>query len=288
MRKNNTVLRLMMAPGLFFMLVIIFLPLISTLFLSFFHWRGIGFSLKFAGLYNYIKIFNDVRLINALKNNLVWLVMFLILPVVGGFILALALNEKIRFRNFFRSIFYFPSVLSFIALGVIFSFIYSTDYGLLNQTLRSINLGHLTVKWLASDIVIPAITIAASWAYVGFVMVLVLAALQQVDKNLIEAAEIDGANSSQRLFHVTIPSIMPVITVILAITFINSMRVFGLVWIMTHGGPVYKSEVIGILMYKKAFESSLWGQGSAYGVLLFMITIIPILIYTRSMVKKEV
>jgi len=276
-----------MSPGLLLLIIIIVLPIIATIILSFFRWKGIGFDLNFIGLYNYEKVFTDPRMLNALKNNFIWLGLFLAVPITVGFCLALALNENIRFRNLFRSIIYYPSVISFIALGIIFMFIYNPEYGLLNQILRSLHLESFAIKWLASNFVIPAITLAASWHYTGFVMVLFLGALQQLDHNLLEAAEIDGANYYQKVLHVIIPSIIPITTVIVALTMINSMRVFGLVWIMTYGGPANKSEVIGILMYKKAFESSLWGRGSAYGVIMLLLTFIPAFIYVKTMMKKE-
>jgi raffinose/stachyose/melibiose transport system permease protein len=286
-QRRTAVLYLMMLPAMLIVFSIVVFPLLSTIYTSFFYWKGQGFSMRFVGLENYQKIFTDARFLNALKNNILWLLMYLVVPVLVGFALAMLLNTDVPGQNAFKSFYYFPGVISFIATGIIFSLIFHRN-GLINQVLRLIHLDALTAAWLSSRFVaLPAIAIASSWQYVGFCMVLFLAAIQQVPPELIEAADMDGAGMPSKILKIILPYIRPVTTVVIVITIINSIRVFDLVYVMTGGGPAGMTEVIGLLMYQKSFTDLLWGEGASYGVIMLLLTSIPAVLYVRTMLKNE-
>jgi raffinose/stachyose/melibiose transport system permease protein len=289
LEKRPAVLYLMMLPAFLIVCSIIVFPLLSTIYTSFFYWKGQGFAMSFVGFENYANIFGDPRFLNAIKNNVLWLAMYLVVPVLIGFVLAVLLNTDVRGQNTFKSIFYFPGVISFIATGIIFSLIFNNRSGLINEALRSIGLEGLATSWLSSRFfALPSIVVASSWQYVGFCMVLFLAALQQVPRELVEAADMDGARFHQKIISIILPAIRPVTTVIIVITIINSIRVFDLVFVMTGGGPANMTEVVGLLMYQKSFTNLLWGEGSSYGVIMLLMTSIPALLYVRTMLKREV
>lgn len=286
--NNSFLLYLWMVPAFLWIGMVVVYPLLGTIFTSFFYWKGRGLSMYFIGFHNYINIFNDLRFINALKNNIIWLILYSCVPVLLGFCLALLLNTNLKGQNFFKSVYYFPGVISFVAAGIIFSLIYNNRNGLINEFLRLIKLDPLASNWLASKVfAIPAIVLASSWQYIGFCMVLFLAGLQQVPLELIEAAEIDGANFFQRLRYIILPTIRPITSVVILITIINSIRIFDLVLVMTQGGPGEMTEVVGLLMYKKTFTNLMWGEGSAYGVVLLLLVATPSILYVRDMLRKE-
>jgi ABC-type sugar transport system permease subunit len=278
----------LLTPAFFMILLVILFPIVFTFFTSLFSWRGIGFEMKFIGLQNYFSMFKDPRLLNALKNNVIWIIMYLILPTVGGFILALMLNTNLKGQTFFKVVFYLPGVISFVVVGIIFSLIFNSSHGMLNETLKALNLDFLAKKWLSSEILaLPCVIIASSWQYIGFCMILYLAGMQAIPSEVLEAADVDGVKFYQKIFHIIIPLLKPVNIVVVMITLINSIRVFDLIYVMTRGGPYNSSETIGFLMYKVAFERLLWGEGSAYGVLIFLLTAIPGIIYVRYMLADE-
>lgn len=278
---------LILPAGLLFSSMVIF-PIFFTLYASFFSWRGLGFKMNFTGLTNYKIIFRDPRFINALENNLIWMIAYLIIPVLLGFILALMLNKGFKGENIFKSGFYFPGVISFIAIGIIFTFVFSPSHGMVNTFIRFIGLENFVQNWLGERfLAIFSIIIAGSWQYLGFCMVLFLAGLRNIPLDILEASDIDGVNYFQKVIHIIIPLLKPVITIVVGITIINSIRVFDLVFAMTKGGPSNSTEVLGLLMYNKAFTEQQWGLGSSYGVIMFILTSFLGLLYIRQMMKGE-
>ncbi|MBM3702045.1 MAG: sugar ABC transporter permease [Actinobacteria bacterium] len=290
MRKfKNYQLYLLMIPAYAMIALIIFFPIGFTVYASLLRWRGEGFDMKFIGLQNYIDMFNDPRFLNSLYNNIIWIILYLILPMIGGFVLALLLNTNLKGQTFFKVVFYLPGVISFVVVGIIFSLIFNSSHGMLNEILRALHLDILAKQWLGSRLLaLPSIIIASSWQYVGFCMILYLAGLQSIPMDVLEAAEVDGAKFHQKVFKVIIPLLKPVNVVVVMITLINSIRVFDLVYVITHGGPFRATETIGFVMYDVSFRALLWGEGSAYGVFIFLLTTIPSIIYVRHMLKTEV
>ena len=285
---KNSSLYILLFPAFFMMALIIFFPIAFTFYISFFRWGGEGFKMNFTGFQNYIDMFRDTRFLNALVNNIFWVILYLIIPVIGGFLLALLLNSNLKGLTVFKTIFYLPGVISFVVVGVIFRLIYDPSHGLVNEILKFLHLAFLARPWLGSRFVgLLSLIIASSWQYIGFCMILFLAGMQSLPLEVFEASEIDGANFYQKVVHIMIPLLKPVSIVVIMITLINSIRVFDLIYIMTKGGPLQATETIGFLMYEKAFRQHVYGEGAAYGIFIFLLVTIPSIIYVRNMLKTE-
>ena len=268
-------------------------PMLYTFYLSLTSWDGISPELKFIGIKNFDALFDSLK--NALPsafeysliNNLKWLVAFITIPTVIGLGLAILLNQNIKGDRFFKVGIYLPQVLAFVVIALIWSWIYNPRYGLINSFLFKIGVedppGWLADKSLATWSIIAA----AVWRQVGYVMILYLAGLKNIDPSLIDASKVDGANSWQRFRHVVLPLLAPVTTIVVVISVIDSLRTFDLVQIMTRGGPANASSVMANLMYIQAFNNYKFGLGAATAVVLFFISLFFIVIYLWRVMRDE-
>ncbi len=279
---------LFLAPALAIYTVIVVYPMIYSSYLSLFRWDGISPKKVFVGLQNYVTLItqNEVFWI-ALKNNAAWLVAALLLPTSIGLGFALLLNSKFRGSHIFRSIFYFPAVLSLAVVGLIWTWIYHPDLGLLNQALSASGLPGWRRNWLSDpQIALYPVIIAATWNAVGLPMLLFLAGLQTVPEELLEAAEIDGAGPIRRFVHVTFPLLRETTLIVLAITAINALKAYDIVYAMTNGGPANRTQLLSTWMYFLTYNYNTVGQGTAIAVILFLITLIFAVPYIRFMTRK--
>jgi raffinose/stachyose/melibiose transport system permease protein len=277
-----------LAPALVIYTVVVVYPMIYSSYLSLFRWDGISPTKVFVGLQNYVTLLtqNEVFWI-ALKNNAVWLVAALLLPTSIGLGFALLLNTKFRGSHVFRSIFYFPAVLSLAVVGLIWTWIYHPDLGLLNQALSASGLNALRRNWLSDpQIALYPVIIAATWNAVGLPMLLFLAGLQTVPEELLEAAKIDGAGPIRRFVHVTFPLLRETTLIVLAITAINALKAYDIVYAMTNGGPANRTQLLSTWMYFLTYNYNTVGQGTAIAVILFLITLIFAIPYIRFMTGK--
>ncbi|MBV9644391.1 MAG: sugar ABC transporter permease [Verrucomicrobia bacterium] len=279
---------LFLSPALAIYSIVVVYPMVYSAYLSLFRWDGISPAKVFVGLQNYVTLFtqNEVFWI-ALKNNAIWLVAALLLPTSLGLGLALLLNLKFRGSAVFRSIFYFPAVLSVAVVGLIWTWIYHPDLGLLNQSLSAMGLKGLTRNWLSDPrIAVYPVIIAATWNAVGLPMLLFLAGLQTVPMDLLEAAKIDGAGPIRRFIHVTFPLLRETTLIVLAITAINALKAYDIVYAMTNGGPANSTQLLSTWMYFLTYNYNTVGQGTAIAVILFSLTLIFAIPYIRLMTRK--
>ncbi|MBV8416642.1 MAG: sugar ABC transporter permease [Verrucomicrobia bacterium] len=277
-----------LTPALAIYSVVVVYPMAYSSYLSLFRWDGISPTKVFVGLQNYVTLFtqNEVFWI-ALRNNAVWLVAALLLPTSIGLGLALLLNSKFRGSHVFRSIFYFPAVLSLAVVGLIWTWIYHPDLGLLNQALTASGLKGLTRNWLSDpQIALYPVIIAATWSAVGLPMLLYLAGLQTIPEELHEAAKIDGAGPIRRFVHVTFPLLRETTLIVLAITAINALKAYDIVYAMTNGGPANKTQLLSTWMYFLTYNYNQVGLGTAIAVVLFSLTLIFAIPYIRFMTRK--
>jgi raffinose/stachyose/melibiose transport system permease protein len=268
--------------------VVVVYPMIYSAYLSLFRWDGISPTKVFVGLQNYVTLLmeNDVFWI-ALKNNAIWLVAALLLPTSIGLGFALLLNSRFRGSHVFRSIFYFPAVLSLAVVGLIWTWIYHPTLGLANQSLSAMGLKALARNWLSDpQIAIYPVIIAATWNAVGLPMLLFLAGLQTVPLELLEAAKIDGAGPIRRFVHVTFPLLRETTLIVLAITAINALKAYDIVYAMTNGGPANRTQLLSTWMYFLTYNFNTVGQGTAIAVILFSLTLIFAIPYIRFMTRK--
>jgi raffinose/stachyose/melibiose transport system permease protein len=278
---------LLLAPALAVYGIFAFYPMLDVVKLSFMKWNGLTTTMQFVGLDNFRQIFTiDTVFWVALRNTAVWTVISLIVPPLGGFLLALALNQPLLGRVPLRAIFYLPVIVAPIAVATIWKWMYDPFFGLFNQLLVA---WHLTpLDWLGnSRIALLSIFIASVWQTVGFSMVLFLAGLQNVSQTLVEAARIDGASRWAVFRFVTLPALRPTITVVLILSLINSLKAFDIVYGTTGGGPAQSTQMLAMWSYTQALQLGNFGNGSAISVVLLLITIAIVIPYLRWSLRQE-
>jgi raffinose/stachyose/melibiose transport system permease protein len=268
--------------------VVVVYPMLFSAYLSFFRWDGVAPKKIFVGFQNYVVLLthNEVFWI-ALKNNAIWLIAALLVPTSIGLGLALVLNSRFRGSHIFRSIFYFPAVLSLAVVGLIWTWIYHPDLGLANQLLDALGLKFLKRNWLSDpQIAIYPVILAATWNAVGLPMLLFLAGLQTIPSELHEAAKVEGASPLQRFWHVTFPLLRETTLIVLAITSINALKAYDIIYAMTNGGPANRTQLLSTWMYFLTYNYNEVGLGTAIAVVLFSLTLIFAIPYIRLMTRK--
>lgn len=261
-------------PALLLNLLVVTGPTIGTLLMSFTNWTGIG-SFQFVGFTQYINLLKDPIFYTALFNNIKWLILFCTIPIAIALVVAVLISKLKRGQKVYRTIFFLPYLLSTALVSQIWDWIYNPFSGI------DVLLQHFGVKnpplWLGDPhLVLYSVAFANIWQWWGFLLVLFLSALSQVDKSVEEAATIDGASSFQRFWHVTIPQIRPTLAMIIMLTMIWSFAVFDYVFIMTNGGPGNSSQVLATYMYNQAlnYHNAAYGSAIAAAMAIFSIVII--------------
>ena len=268
--------------------IIVIFPLVSSFYYSFTDWNGFRQDYNWVGLDNFAKVFQDKLFILAIKNTVIWMAAAIILPVGGGLSLALLLHEGVWGANFYKSLFYLPICLSRAVIGQVWIWIYQPNWGLINTVLRELHLDTLTIAWLANTkTALISVIIAWSWQQIGLAMVIFLAGLTSIPSELTEAAEIDGANYLKSLRHVVIPLLSPATIVVIALSIINSLKSFDVVYMMTGGGPFHTTDTLALFMYNESFKKYYMGYGSAIAVVLFLIAMVIIVFYFRQVRELE-
>lgn len=262
-------------------------PTIYSFYLSLTKWDGLS-APQFVGFRNYEYLFQDEVFFISPSNNIEWIILFMTIPIVLGLTLAMVLNKDVPGAKGYKTAFFMPMVLSLVVCGLVWSWLYSPHSGLINQVLRKVGLDALATGWLSNPkVVMEAVIAVAVWRQVGYVMVLYLAGLQSVDKNLVDASEVDGASAVQRFFHVILPQLAPVTVIVIVISIIDSVRAFDLVSVMTRGGPYNQSSVLANYMYIEAFNNYRMGYGAAIAVIIFFIAFLFIAFYLSHIAKEE-
>jgi multiple sugar transport system permease protein len=271
---------LFISPWLFGFFVFTIYPILASFYYSFTRYDIIS-EPHWIGLANYQKLlFEDETFRIVLWNTLYWVILAVPIGVAVAFFLAALLNNEFKFRPFFRTIFFLPSIVPTVAAAMVWLWIYNPRFGLINSTLAA--LGLQAIPWLSSpDLVKPSFIIVHAWAQ-GAAMVIFLAALQDVPRSLYDAAVVDGANRLQRFWHITIPMCTPAILFVLLTGLIGAFQNFNLPWIMTQGGPLQASEFYGVYLYRVAFRFFKMGYASALAWLLFIVIILSTVALFRT------
>lgn len=275
---------LFILPGALLFGIVIIMASFQTIWVSFFDWDGVG-EMQWVGLSNYTQLFADPQFYVSLKNNLIWLGMFMLAPPLGlG--LALLLNQPISGMRVMKSLFFVPLVLASVTVGVVFTWVYDPSYGLLSLLFSYFGA---TAPALLSDehFVTFAVVVAALWPQVAFCLVLFLAGLNNLSEELIGAGRIDGARGWPMLWHVVLPQLREVSFIALAVTVIGALRSFDMVAVMTSGGPFGSSTVLAYQMYEQSIFSYRFGYGAAIATVLFVIMAAFIAWYLRTLLKPE-
>ena len=264
----------------------VFWPAFNSFQLSFTKWNGVGVAQP-VGLKNYRTLFADPIFHTAIKNNVFWIVAFGGISVLIGLALAVALNTPRRGVAVYRSAIYLPMVFSLAVTGLFWRVLYQPD-GPINSTLAAIGIDVHEHQWLADpSTALWAILVAAIWRQAGYIMVLYLAGLKGCDPTLEEAAKVDGATWWQRFRFIVMPQLKNVNTVVFAVTVIDSLRTFDIVWAMTRGGPYDSTQLLSTYMYQVGFSLVNLGYGSAIAVVIFLLAIAFIITYLVRATREE-
>ncbi|MDT9685279.1 sugar ABC transporter permease [Streptomyces sp. TRM76323] len=275
-------------PALVLFGVLVLAPILYALYVSLFNWGGFGSPSDYVGLDNYSRLLRDPVFLGDLWRGLL-LVLFSVgvqLPFALG--MAVLLNQKLRGRALYRTLFFAPYVLSEVITGVLFSMIFAPEDGLADSVLGSVGLDGLGGLWFADqDHVLPTLFLVMTWKYFGFHMMLYLAGLQGIPAELHEAARIDGAGPWQRFRHITLPLLGPTIRISVFLSVIGAIQLFDLVWVITQGGPDHHSETMAVTMFQYGFQRFEIGYASAISIGMFLISLVFALVYQRSVLRRD-
>ncbi|PRX35294.1 multiple sugar transport system permease protein [Meinhardsimonia xiamenensis] len=277
---------LFLAPGIAMFLVYVIIPIFQSMSLSLYDWDGLG-EKTYIGLDNYRELFDDEAFYTSLKNNVIWLVLYL-LAIPAGLFVALFLNQNVTGIRLYKSLFFFPFVISQVVVGLVFSWFYDPSYGLLNIILQGFGLEPIPV--LADERYATYGIIAAGlWPQTAYCMILYLTGLNAVDPEQIEAARLDGAKGWRMLWYVVLPQLRPATFIAMVVTIIGALRSFDLISIMTDGGPWGSTRVLAFYMYEQAFSEYGFrmGYGAAIAVVLFAIMMVYISAFLWKMYRDE-
>ena len=284
-RIFTIVLFLLPATAVYVYFVI--LPIGQSVFYSLFRWNGLGPLENFTGLDNYTKALGDKVFVGALSHNLLIAVLSIFIQLPLSLVLALLVARHLPGRSIFRMIFFLPYVLSDVTTGVIWSYVYKPDNGLVNTAIRDLKLGE-PQAWLGNpNLALYAVFVVMCWKYFGFHLILYVAGLQQIPADLEEAAKIDGATDFQVLRHITVPLLGSTIRISVFLSILGALQYFDLIWVMTLGGPVNASETMATYMIKNGFQRFQLGYGSAVGVILFLVCFVFSLAYQRMVLRRD-
>jgi multiple sugar transport system permease protein/raffinose/stachyose/melibiose transport system permease protein len=286
--RDKVVLSVMVGVPTLIQLVLVWIPTLLSILLSFSRWNGLTLSdIRPAGTANYDFVFNDSPAFwPAVQHNLLWLGFLAVIATPLGLLLAVLLDQQIRGSKIYQSIFFVPVMLSLALVGIIWQLFYQKDNGLLNFLLGTAGTPQ-AVDWFGdSSVNIWAAMVAATWRHAGYVMILYLAGLKGVDASLKEAAALDGANAVQTFFRVVFPAMRPVNIVIVVITIIESLRAFDVVYVINKGTNGLELISALVIQYLVGEGQSI-GIGSAFAVILLVISLVPITIYLGRTFGKE-
>lgn len=272
----------LLLPSFLLYLIFALIPIGKTVWLSVFKWDGFSPNITFVGLRNYQAMVADPTFWAALWHNVEWTAMTLVLASGVALVLAAVLARLPAGRTFFRVTYFLPNVVSLSVVAVIWGELYDPMIGPINLLFTRLGLGGLAHIWLGDPAtVLPALNVANSWQSYGFYMVILLAGLQGIDPTLYEAAIVDGAGSLALFRFVTVPALRNVLNLVLILAFINALRGFTIVWVMTQGGPVLSSDLLATYIYRAAFIQNQIGPAAAASVALSLLVIATTLIFNR-------
>jgi ABC-type sugar transport system permease subunit len=274
-RRHSWVPYLWILPAVALYAVFKLLPMIAGVYLAMLKWDGIE-APEFIGLRNFERILSDEVIGLALWHNVLYALGTVAGKIVLSLLLALLLNQALRGRTFYRTALFLPVVMSFVVVGILWSWLFSTQFGLINALLTNLGLGVLAHDWLGDPAsALWALMVVDIWKWYGFHMVIFLAGLQTIPQELYEAAHIDGASRSQQFAHITLPLLQPVMLVNVTLALMGAFNVFDIPYIMTEGGPANSTIVMALHIYIRGFKFYQFGYAAALSyVLLVLVTII--------------
>ncbi|WP_409345317.1 carbohydrate ABC transporter permease [Paenibacillus sp. MBLB4367] len=274
-------------PAVLFFAIVVVIPFLMSIYYSFTEWNGVSSQIKWVGLANFKQLlFHDPDFGKAFWFTIRFSVAEVALTNVTGFLLALLLTKALKSRNILRTVFFLPNVIGGLLLGFIWQFIFVKGFATLGQLT---GIGFFELPWLGdAPTAFWGIVIVSVWQGAGYLMVIYIAALTNVPKELLEAARIDGASRLQMLRSITIPLIMPAVTVCMFLTISWAFKMFDLNLSLTKGGPFNSTESVALNIYQEAFRNNRYGLGTAKAVIFFIVVALITIIQVRYTKGKEV
>lgn len=276
--RSNLVGYSFILPNLIGYAIFVFIPVIFSFILSVMKWDGSKTPMEFVGLKNFAQIFGDRIFVQSFLHTIQYALLTVVPTLVLSLLLAVLLNHKLKGIAIFRTALYFPYIASIVAVGAVWNMLFQPDFGPINEFLKFIGISKpprwvVDVKWA-----MVAISVVSVWKYMGYYMIVYLAALQGISGSLYEAAGMDGANGIQKLRYITIPMLTPTTFFVLIMLTIQCFKVFDLVYVMTGGGPGNATKTLVNYIYEKAFTSWEFGPASAGAIVLFAVVLVITLI----------
>ncbi len=267
--RETLVAYICLSPALILAVIFMVIPMVMVFYVSFTNWDMVSPVKKFVGLKNYIYIFHDEKFLKSIRNTFYFASVKIPLDLLISLFIAVLLDKNIRLKKFYRVSYFAPVITPMVAVALIWIWLYDPSFGPLNQILRFLGLKPL--KWLYDPKwAMPSIILFSLWKGLGYDVIIFLAGLQSIPNHLIEAALIDGANSRQAFFKITLPLLSPIIYFVVLMGIINSFKIFTQISVMTpNGGPLYSTGVMVFYIYQQAFENYKMGRASAAAVVLF-------------------
>ena len=285
--RRRVEIGLLLGPALLLYAGFVIVPMLMALYYSMFDWNGLEPLTKFVGIANFERALADPVFIGAVTHNAVIVVLSLVVQIPIALGLALMLNRRFRGRAVLRLLFFAPYVIAEVITAIIAVLVFQPN-GLAEHGLNAIGLGDAYHPWLADpDTVLIALFFIITWKYFGFHMILLLAGLQGIPREVEEAAAIDGASRWQAIRHITLPLLGPTLRVSVFLSIIGSIQLFDLIWVTTRGGPVNASNTMAVYMFDRGFVRFQFGYGSAVAVILFLLCFVLALAYQRWVLRRD-
>ncbi|MDR1547487.1 MAG: sugar ABC transporter permease [Hungatella sp.] len=285
--QKKSAINLFYIPAVILFLVFVIYPFIQGIRLSFTNWNGYSQSMKYVGIKNYARLFQDANVKTALVNTLIYGVMSTVIQNILGLGYALFLNTKFKGRSIVRTVIYMPVMIAPLIMGYIMYFFFQYDGGAVNDILTALHMEPVDLL-VHSGTAIRIIVLVNSLQFVGVAMVIYLAGLQNVPNMYYEAAMIDGATFWERFRHITIPLLMPAISSSTILNLIGGLKLFDLVMALTSGGPGFSTHSLSTLVTNQYFSAQSAGYASAIGIFSFLLIMIISNVVMGYFDKKEV
>lgn len=277
-------------PIVALLIVFMFYPIVKSVVMSFTNWSGMTDDWEWVGLNNYIRIFTNMpEYWRAMKVNVIYALIATAVQLTLGFLLAvLVINMRPRWQSFYKIALYLPVIIPAAAISVMWRYIYTPEYGLINQFLRTIGLEELCRAWTADpDTALGAVIVTNTWRYAGFTMVLYYVAMLDIPKDVLESAQIDGANRWHLIRYFYLPLTRGTTEINLILTITGCLRAFDIFYLLTSGGPGTSTKVVSMWIMETAFQSYKYGRALAMSIVLFVIVVFTMVIFRLILTPRE-
>jgi len=273
----------LLIPAMTIYIGLFIVPTLVSFFFSLTRWTLMDW--EFIGFENYVAFFSESSLSIGIKNTFVYAVLTCASKVFFGLLLGVFLTSKLKSKNFLRSVVFFPTILSTLAIGIVFSNLMHPTIGLINRFLAT--LGVKGPDWLGNvDIALLSVIFVDLWKGVGMATVIYIAGIMSIPKEYTEALQVDGGNSFDNFKHITLPLCRPAMNSVIILSFIGGLRSFDLVWAMTKGGPGFATDLLGSIIYKQ-YASGFYGLSTAGNIIMFVFVMVLVLPLNRFLTKRE-